>query len=52
MERLSALKLIIEANKTKFELLNNGPSIMAMRSLNERIERVEKYNNEIAQVPR
>ncbi len=40
-DRLNALRIIIDANVKRFELLNNGPSVMAMKSLTERLERIE-----------
>ena len=42
MKRLAAYKAIIEAHKSKSELLNSGPTIMALRSMNMRLENVEK----------
>jgi len=55
MKRLAAYKAIIDAHKSKFELLNSGPSVMAMRSMNDRLERIEKSssnNNEITEISR
>jgi hypothetical protein len=49
MKRLAAFKTLIDAHKVKFELINAGPSVMALRSMTERLERVER--NETTQVP-
>src|SRR5215212_11154360 len=35
-ERLSALKLIVESNEARFKLLTEGPSVVAVKSLEER----------------
>jgi IS30 family transposase len=40
-EKLSALKLIVEANEAKFKLLSEGPSILAVKSLEERLTKIE-----------
>lgn len=39
-EKLSALKLIIEANEAWFKLLSEGPSVLAIRWLEERMNRL------------
>lgn len=41
-DRLAALKLIADCNVDKFELLNAGPSVLAMKSMEERLRRVEE----------
>jgi hypothetical protein len=41
-DRLDALKLIIQANEAKFKLISEGPKVMAMRQLEERLERIEQ----------
>ncbi len=40
-EKLSALKLIVESNEVRFKLLSEGPSILAVRSLEERLNKIE-----------
>jgi hypothetical protein len=40
-EKLAALKIIIQANESKFKLLTEGPSILAMKSLEERLNTLE-----------
>jgi hypothetical protein len=40
-EKLAALKLIIEANEARFKLLSEGPSVLAIRWLEERLNKIE-----------
>ena len=40
-EKLFALKVIRETYESKFSLLEKGPSIMALKSLQERVEKIE-----------
>jgi IS30 family transposase len=40
-EKLSALKLIIESNEARFKLLSEGPSVLAIKSLEERLNKIE-----------
>jgi hypothetical protein len=40
-DRLAALRLIADCNVEKFELLNAGPSVLAMKSLEECLSRIE-----------
>jgi IS30 family transposase len=40
-EKLSALKLIVESNEARFKLLSEGPSVLAVRSLEERLNKIE-----------
>ena len=40
-EKLAALKLIIESNEARFKLLSEGPSVLAIRSLEERLNKIE-----------
>ena len=39
--KLMALKVIIEANEAKFKLISYGPSVLAMKVLEERLANVE-----------
>jgi IS30 family transposase len=39
--KLAALKLIVEANEARFKLLSEGPSILAVKSLEERLNNIE-----------
>ncbi|MGE5635084.1 MAG: hypothetical protein ACM3VV_07610 [Deltaproteobacteria bacterium] len=40
-DRLLALKIIRETCESKFSLLERGPSVMALNSLQERVEKIE-----------
>jgi DNA-binding transcriptional ArsR family regulator len=40
-EKLAALKLIVEANEARFKLLSEGPSILAVKSLEEKLNKIE-----------
>jgi hypothetical protein len=40
-EKLTGLKLIIEANEARLKLLSEGPSLLAMKSLEERLIKIE-----------
>jgi DNA-binding transcriptional ArsR family regulator len=40
-EKLSALKLIIESNEARFKLLSQDLSILAVQSLEERLNKIE-----------
>ena len=40
-EKLAALKLIVESNESRFKLLSEGPSVLAVKSLEERLNKVE-----------
>ena len=40
-EKLSALKLIVESNEARFKMLSEGPSILAVKSLEERLNKIE-----------
>jgi RIO-like serine/threonine protein kinase len=40
-EKLAALKLIIESNESKFKLLSEGLSVLAINSLEERLNKIE-----------
>jgi hypothetical protein len=40
-DKLSALKLIVEANESRFKLFSEGPSIMNIKSLEERLNKIE-----------
>lgn len=40
-DRLNALRIIVDANVRRFELLNAGPSVMAMKTMSDRLARVE-----------
>ena len=40
-EKLAALKLIVESNEARFKLLSEGPSILAIKSLEERMNKIE-----------
>jgi DNA-binding transcriptional ArsR family regulator len=40
-DKLLALKVIMECNKAKFELFKEGPTIMQVKSMEERLEKIE-----------
>jgi hypothetical protein len=40
-DKLLALKLIMECNEAKFALFKEGPAIMQVTSLEERLEKIE-----------
>jgi Trp operon repressor len=40
-DKLLALKIILTADETRFRLLSEGPSILAIKSLEERLNRIE-----------
>jgi IS30 family transposase len=40
-EKLTALKLIVESNQARFKLLSEGLSILALKSLEERLNKIE-----------
>jgi IS30 family transposase len=40
-EKLAALKLIVESNEARFKLLSEGPSVLAIKSLEERLNKIE-----------
>jgi IS30 family transposase len=40
-EKLAALKLIVESNQARFKMLSEGPSILAVKSLEERLNKIE-----------
>jgi len=44
-DRLLALKIIKETCESKFSLLEKGPSVMALNSLQERVEKIESSSN-------
>jgi IS30 family transposase len=40
-EKLATLKLIVESNEARFKLLSEGPSVLAVKSLEERLNKIE-----------
>ena len=40
-ERILALKIIMQADETRFRLLSEGPSVLAFKTLQERLDRIE-----------
>jgi IS30 family transposase len=40
-EKLAALKLIVESNEARFKLLSEGPSVLAVKSLDDRLNKIE-----------
>lgn len=43
-DKLLALKIIKETCESKFSLIEKGPSVMALNSLQERVEKIESNN--------
>jgi transcriptional antiterminator len=39
-EKLAALKLIVESNEARFKLLSEGPSVLAVKSLEDRLNKI------------
>jgi DNA-binding transcriptional ArsR family regulator len=44
-DKLLALKLIIDCNESKFALFKDGPAVMHMKSMEERISNIEFRQN-------
>ena len=44
-DKLLALKIIKETCESKFSLIEKGPSVMALNSLQERVEKIESSSN-------
>lgn len=40
-EKLLALKLCLQSDEAKFRLLSDGPAVLAIKALEERVSRVE-----------
>lgn len=40
-DRLNALRLIADCSINKFEMLNQGPVVLTMKSMSERLEKLE-----------
>src|SRR5262249_45936105 len=47
--KLLALRVVLEASKTKFELLNSGPQVLAVSALQEKVSGLEEIASDIAQ---
>ena len=43
-DKLLALKIVKETCESKFSLIEKGPSVMALNSLQERVEKIESSN--------
>jgi hypothetical protein len=46
MIKLSAIKLAKECSESLFKLLAEGPSLLFLRELEERIEKIENYKKD------
>ena len=44
-EKLLALKIIIQSNEARFKLLSEGPSVLAIKSLENRLSKIELSNH-------
>jgi predicted transcriptional regulator len=49
-DKLNALKIIIQANESMFNLLQQGPTVMAVKALTERVEKLEQNKAELIAV--
>jgi DNA-binding transcriptional ArsR family regulator len=45
-EKLLALKLIIQSDETRFKLLSEGPGLLAVKSLEDRLSRIERMGEQ------
>ena len=45
-EKLLALKLIILSDETRFKLLSEGPGLLAVKSLEDRLNRIERMGEQ------
>jgi hypothetical protein len=45
-EKLLALKLIIQSVETRFKLLSEGPGLLAVKSLEDRLNRIERMGEQ------
>ncbi|MGH9911666.1 MAG: hypothetical protein ACRD4W_04405, partial [Nitrososphaeraceae archaeon] len=43
---LLALRLIIQSDETRFKLLSEGPGLLAIKSLEDRLNRIEKMGEQ------
>lgn len=46
-EKLLALKIIMQADETRFKLLSEGPAVLAMKSLEDRLNRIEGVERQV-----
>lgn len=42
-EKLLSLKIIIQSNEARFKLLSEGPAVLAFKSLEDRLNRIEYH---------
>jgi hypothetical protein len=45
-EKLLALRLIIQSDETRFKLLSEGPGLLAVKSLEDRLNRIERMGEQ------
>jgi DNA-binding transcriptional ArsR family regulator len=45
-EKLLALKLIITSEESRFKLLSEGPALLAVKSLEDRLNKVESFKHQ------
>jgi hypothetical protein len=43
-EKLLALRIIIQSNEARFKLLSEGPSVLTIKSMEDRLNKVESTN--------
>jgi transcriptional antiterminator len=46
-EKLLALRLIMQADETRFKLFSEGPALLAIKSLEDRLNRIEGMEGQI-----
>lgn len=51
-DKLLALRLIVMSERSGFELLMNGPGVLAMKNMEDRLSRVEMGNSSRQQIDR
>ena len=51
-DKLLALKIIIQSDETRFKLLSEGPSVLAIKSLEDRLNRIEEMDESRQQINR
>lgn len=49
-DKLLALKIIIQSNEARFKLLSEGPSVLAIKSMEDRLTKIESGNHEQEQI--
>jgi hypothetical protein len=45
-DKLLALRLVIEAEQARFSLLKGGPLVMAVKTIDEKLDRIQQQKEE------